>query len=152
MNWLQIHLAVVHLPVLGLPAAAALLVLALARQDERLQTTALWLPVLLAAAAGLAYASGGYSYEALAPVWAMTAETGEATRALAESHAVAGRAGFFGLVLLGAFALQLRLQGFQGQRPKRGAVIALAVLCAALGLLLAWIAHQGGLVGHPELR
>lgn len=151
MNWPQVHLAVVHLPALGLPAAAALLGLALARRDEALERTALWLPVVLAAAAGLAYLSGGYSYEALSPAWSAAAD-GESTRALAETHAVAGRAGFFGLVLLGAFALQLRLQTFQGLRPKRGAVIALALLCGALGLLLLWVAHQGGLVGHPELR
>jgi uncharacterized membrane protein len=148
----HLHIALVHLPVLGLPAAAGLLGLALARGDEALTRTALWLPPILALLAVFATWSGSAGFDQLAPSWRTAGEAGATTRHLAESHALAGRAALFALLPVALFSLQLRLQAWRGDPPKRGALLLLLALCLLISGLLLWTAHQGGLILRPELR
>ena len=66
MSAVQLHLLVVHLPVLACPAAAVLLLIArLTRNETLFQTGAAFL-VLGALGAAAAYFSGPAAYESLA--------------------------------------------------------------------------------------
>jgi len=141
----QLHLLVVHLPVLACPAAAVLLLLArLLRNETLFQTGAAFL-VVAALAATAAYFSGPPAYESLAL-------PAGAERELAEAHAALGKGAFMGLVLAGLAALLALLQYPQGERPAPWLRWVLFAAALVLAWLLAWTAHQGGLIRHPELR
>lgn len=145
MSAVQLHLLVVHLPVLACPAALVFIALArLTRNETFFQTGAAFL-VFGALSAAAAYFSGPAAYESLA----LPAGT---ERDLAEAHGALAKGAFMGLVLVGLAALLALLQYPQGERPApwlRWVLLAAALL---LTWLLAWTAHQGGLIRHPELR
>lgn len=145
------HLVLVHLPVVALPLVAGGHLLAWLRNDPfwtRLFEFA-WLLVALSAVA--AYVTGGSAFEELRlGLW--TGDAGELARAIAEQHALIGRAAFLELILAGAFVLQIILQRLQGQEPARWQ----GWLLFALGLLgsglLLWTAALGGPITHLDLR
>jgi uncharacterized membrane protein len=144
----HLHLALVHVPVVGLPLALLGWTLARRRGErfwERL-FEGLW--AALAAAAGAAYFSGGAAYERLRLAAGGAGWTAEE---LAESHALAGRAAALVLALSLAALLQvwiLRRQGLEGRGPQRAA-LALGLAACLLLVAAAWL---GGPVGHAELR
>ena len=144
---IHLHLALVHLPVLGMPAVLAAWVLAWRRDDSfwRRVFEAGWTGLTLAAAA--AYYAGGAALERLQP-------TGGApwpTLPLAENHATAGRAALIVLALSTAALLQAWMLERQGERPTgaRRAALGLGLAACLLLLTTAWL---GGPVGHIELR
>jgi len=145
MNAAQLHLMVVHLPVAGILAAAVLLALSLWRRSELLFQTACGFFLACTLLAGLAYFSGGYAYELLEARGAVDEEA-------AEEHALIARAAFYGMVLLGVATLAALLQYAQAERP--GAALRWGLLAGAvlLAWLLAWTAHLGGRISHPEVR
>ncbi|MCB1164011.1 MAG: hypothetical protein R3C71_11745 [Candidatus Krumholzibacteriia bacterium] len=145
MSAAQLHLLLVHLPVLACPAAAALLIASRIAANETLLKTACVTLVLGTLAATGAYFSGPPAYESLqlAP---------GPTRELVEAHAALGKGAFMGLVLLGLAALLALLQYPQGERPAPWLRWTLLAASLLLAWLLAWTAHQGGLIRHEELR
>ena len=144
MNPLQLHLLMVHLPVLGCPAACGLLLAARLARSEILFKTACVFLLIAMIGGGVAFFSGPAAYEGLT--------VDAPTRELIEEHAALGKGAFMGLVLLGLAALLALMQYPQGERPApwlRWVLLAASLLMA---LLLAWTAHEGGLAGHPALR
>ncbi len=144
MNPLQLHLMVVHLPVLGCPAAAGLLLASRLVRSEILFKTACVFLLIALLGGGAAFFSGPSAYDGLT--------VDASTRELIEEHAALGKGAFVGLVLLGLAALLALLQYPQGERPSpwlRWLLLAASLLMA---LILAWTAHEGGLAGHVELR
>ena len=144
MNPLQVHLLVVHLPVLGCPAAFGLLLASRLAHSEILFKTACVFLLLALLGGGLAYFSGPAAYEGL--------EVDALTRELVEDHAALGKGAFMGLVLLGLAALLALMQYPQGESPAPWLRWLLLVAALLMAALLAWTAHQGGLAGHVELR
>lgn len=159
MGAIHLHLALVHVPVVGLPLALAGWALARRRGDRFWEgvCAALWAVLGLAALA--AYASGGAAHEHLR----QAAGRAWPARGLAESHAATARAA---LVLhLASIAALLaphvrhwsaRAQGDApaagDDTPGKGLPWLTLGLGVAACLLLALAAFQGGLVGHPEIR
>ena len=144
MTAVHLHLLVVHLPVILCPLALALLGLDAARRIERPLTG--YLLLVVAAAFGIvAFYSGPSAYESLQDLLA-------AEKPRVEDHAVIARAAFVVVVLSGVLALQTLLQYLQGEVPAK--VLRWAVVLTALGAsyLLAWSAHLGGQIRHPEIR
>lgn len=135
----QLHLALNHLPVLGLPFAAALLASGLRRRSDELVRAGLVALVLAGASAALVYWSGlrvgdaALDWPGVEPA-AVDAHFRAARLAAAACVAVG----------LGAYAALAR--------PSRRA--ALVVLLASLPAcaLTARAAHLGGLIRHVELR
>jgi hypothetical protein len=143
MSLVHLHLALNHVPVLGVAVGAALLLWALWRGDASLRKGAL---VALAVSA------------ALAPVVSWTGEGAEEilerfpgwSEALIERHEEAAEAATWACAALAAAALWA-LRGF-GRRPepdRRSAAAALLAL-ACVGLL-ARAAYRGGQIRHSEI-
>lgn len=157
MSALQLHLAVVHLPVVLCPLAAVLLLVAMARKEAGDPLLRLGWILLLVAALGsvTAYSSGPSAFEQLnEQIPGKAGMSGEAAlvQALVEDHAVVGRTAFVGMVLVGVLALQGLLQFLQGESPARWLRVTILVLALVLSYVLVWSAHLGGQVGHPEIR
>ncbi|MBM4117676.1 hypothetical protein FJ251_07995 [bacterium] len=145
MNSAQLHLLAVHLPVLACPAATLLLLLARVLRNETLFHTGCAFLVFGALSAAAAYFSGPGAYASLAL-------PAGPERALAEAHGALGKGAFMGMVLGGLAALLALLQVGQGERVSPWLRWSLLVAALVLSWLLAWTAHQGGLIRHDELR
>ena len=151
MTALQLHLAVVHVPVVLCPLAAALLVYALIKKDAGEPFLKLgWILLLVAAVGSLtAYYSGPSAFEQLNE---KVTNNAAGIQDLLEDHAVLGRTAFVGMILVGALALQGLLQFLQGESPARWLRVTILMLALALSYVLVWSAHLGGQLGHPEIR
>lgn len=145
MSAAEVHLAVVHVPVVGCFFVAVLLAVALWRRSELLFLTAAALLLVCTAGAIAAYYSGPPAYEQV------KSRLVDGENAV-EQHAVLGRAAFVGMILLAALALQAVLRTAAGERAARGLRWALLIGALLLCWLLAWTAHLGGAVRHDELR
>lgn len=134
---IEVHLALNHLPVLGLPFAAGLLAAGLAFDNAEWRRAGLWTAVLAAAAAWVVWLSGDPAADAAASL------TGVADLDISRHAQAALRFAWATTVVGGAAAHALR--------RKRGAavVLLLALAASAVG---AWTAHIGGAIRHPEVR
>jgi hypothetical protein len=145
MNAAQVHLMVVHVPVVGLIGVIILLSLGLLARNEGMLRVGHGFLLLCTACSAAAYLSGPSA-------WEIISESAPAATDLVSSHAVLGRALLVGLVLASIVTLNALLQIAQGMSTPRwqhGLVLGGAVFLAALA---AWTAHSGGLIRHPEVR
>jgi hypothetical protein len=145
MSWIEWHLAVNHLPVIGTWVATALLAWGLLVKKEDVRRLALGVLVLVALSALPAYLSGSKAEESAGTL------PGVSSADVADHEEAAGVA-VGGCVLLGlasSSALLLFRQPRQIPLPWLLGVLAFAILCSAV---LAWTAHLGGAIRHPEIR
>jgi hypothetical protein len=143
MNAAFLHLAVNHVPVVGLPLIFLLLGAALARGSRELAGAAFVGLVLMALASFAALKTGGAAHELMDGIPGVP-------HPLIHAHGHAARWAWYG-------ALALGLIGLAGLRLLRRGAFPLALTAgAALGALLvsadmAYVAHLGGLIRHPEV-
>lgn len=144
MNGAGLHLISVHLPVVLAPVSALLLLVSILTRSELVFKLGCLFLLAAALFAVVAYFSGPYAYSSLE-------QRPEVSRDLVEDHAIAGKAALMAVVLAALMALVALLQELQGETP--GRVLRLGVFVAALGasLVLAWAAHRGGAIRHPEI-
>jgi hypothetical protein len=145
MNGAFVHLAVNHIPVVGVPMAFLLLLAGAGRKSRDLLQAGYVTLAVLALLTIVVFKSGGPAAQV---VRGMTGVTRESIHA----HAEAADDVFGATEVLGAAALLcLWLLG----RPK-GIPNALAglMLAGALGVSvwLGYVAHLGGLIRHPEIE
>lgn len=145
MSPAQLHVLVVHLPVVGCLAALVLLAIGEWKRSELVFQIACGFLIACALLSAVAYYSGPAAYEQLETVLA-------AEKNLVDNHAVLGRAAFVGMVVVGVAALQALLQFLQDEKPSRWLRRALLVLTLAMCGLFVWTAHLGGLIRHVEIR
>jgi uncharacterized membrane protein len=144
MNAPQIHLMLNHLPVIGLVfVVIALGAGALTRKDT-LVRFGLFLMVGLALAVVPVFLSGE-------PAEKRVEHLAGVTKQAIEPHEDMARVATIALVALGLFALTALLRR-RHKTVGRGVTVAAFVLSLAAGGLLAWTAHLGGQIRHPELR
>ncbi len=145
MDWIQLHLALNHLPVVGLPLLVLLLVIGWWRKSSDVMRLSLWSLTLLAAAAIAIKFTGDFAAEQAAPQLAPVKD-------LVARHEQTGDQVTTAVFLLGlASALTLFLS--RRGRPLRRWTLALVVTLGLLtALLYARTAHSGGQISHPELR
>lgn len=140
-----VHLALNHIPIVGVIFAAALLAVAWTRRSLELTRVSLAALVVLALVAVAVYLSGEAAEEAIEGLAGVS-------EARIEPHEEAALFGLIGIEALGAAALaglwMLRRPG-AAARPWAGGVLVLAVIVSGI---LAWTAHRGGQIRHPELR
>lgn len=148
MNAPALHLMLVHLPVMGILFVVPMLALALWRKE------AFWVRlfeagvVLVALFGVVAYVSGGNAFESLT-----TTEWGEAfglSKPLMEDHAIVGKAAFVGVLVLAGAAVAILLQEVQGSEAPPAAHWGLVIGGLVLAYVLAYAAHLGGHIRHPE--
>ena len=144
MNSVHLHLMTAHLPVVGVPFAAAILIAGLVGKSDTLWRTGCWALLISAVLAAFPYFSGPPAYERMASEYSVADEP-------VERHAVVARATALGLVLLGAVTLSALLRDWQGEPPGRALKSLILAGTLAAAYALAWSAHLGGLIRHPEL-
>lgn len=145
MDWTHLHLALNHVPVVGLPLMILLLAVGWLRGRQEVVRTTLWAVALLSAAAIAIKFTGDFAAEEsanrLAPAKEFVTQH--------EESADQATTGVFLLALAAALALFMG----RGARPVRGWSVALVlVLGVATCLLYARTANNGGKIGHTELR
>ncbi len=145
MDWIQVHLALNHLPVVAIPVFIIVLMLGWWRRSREVTHLSL---VALTVLAGLAIAikfTGDFAAEQsasrLAPI-----------KKWVEAHEQAGDQATTGVFLLG---LSTALALFLGRKGRHVPWLSLAFV-ALLGVVTCFLylrtAHSGGKISHPELR
>ena len=140
------HIVFVHLPVVGLMFTLAVLLLGLFFKDRRLTVIGFAFALACAGGAVVAYGTGPPALDQI------RGALDKNTVTLAEQHAVIGRAAFIGAALAGIVALQGLLRNAADDGPSPWLVRGLAILLIIVAGLMAWTAHLGGGIRHPEAR
>lgn len=143
MNGTQLHLLVNHVAVIGVPLCAALLAYGLVRGRKEVTAAALGLMVLVALSAVPALLTGEAAEEVVERRGAVPEAVVERHEEFAEP--VAYGAGALALLAVAALALTRRSES------RLMPTVALAGALAVSGAL-AWTAHTGGQIAHPEIR
>jgi hypothetical protein len=144
MDWSQLHLALNHVPVIGIPVLLLLFIWGSVRAQPVLTRTALWWLAILSALAIAIKFTGDFAAEE--ELTRLAGLQGLVSRH--EQHADQATTGVFLLLLACGVALWF---GRRQAEPlwARWLVIVLGV---ATCLLFMRTAHSGGGIGHPELR
>lgn len=151
MNWVHLHLALNHVPVLGALFGALLLLVGFIRRSEELQRVSLWALALLAAVSIPIKFTGDFASETLA-------EPGDARLAVKldpkqlSAHEQAADQATTGIFLLGLVAAAGLFAARGGQPLPKWAVTTSLVLAVATFLLMARTANLGGQLRHPEIH
>ncbi len=148
MNWIHLHLALNHVPVLGVLFAGALLAVGIARRSEELLRVSLWALALLAAAAIAIKFTGDFAAEALAA----KADAVPLNKDLLNAHEQSADQATTGVFLLGLAAAAGLVAARSGRPVPRWAVLASLVLALVTFLLMARTANVGGQLRHPEIH
>jgi hypothetical protein len=142
MNGAFLHLAVNHVPVVGLPLLFLLLTAAALRRSRELAGAGFVGLALMAVAAFAALKTGGPAHHVLD---ALPGSPHEVIR----EHARAARWAWYGALVLG-------LLGLAGLRVLRRAAFPAALTASAafgalfVSIVMGRVAHLGGLIRHPE--
>ncbi|MBC8405586.1 MAG: hypothetical protein H8E15_10190 [Planctomycetes bacterium] len=147
MNSAQLHIALVHGPVVACALTVVLFGLALCWQDERLQKLCYAVFLGCAVLTAVAYYTGPWAYELYETFDWFNAEM----KARTEDHAIMGRNSFVGMVLLGLGSLVALLGYAQGQAPAKPLRWGIFTIALVLSLLLIWTSHEGGLIRRLEI-
>lgn len=142
VNAVQVHLALVHVPVVGAMFTWVLFGLALRLRSDLVFRIGCGFTVFCALTAGVSYYAGGEAFVLL---------EGDLNSDIVEDHALVARGAMLLYTLTGIVSLVALLQELQDE-PAAPA-LRLGLLAANLivfGVLL-WAAHLGGLIRHPEI-
>ncbi len=145
MNGAQIHLLVNHVPVLGVAFAAVLTAAGVVRGSDELKKAGLWAFVLAGLAALPAYFSGEGAEEVVEHLSGVS-------EALIHEHEEAAEKALAGALLLAASGAAALIHAYKNRALSAKAAPALLALSLPVLALLAYAAHLGGLIRHPELR
>jgi hypothetical protein len=145
MSWAHIHLALTHVPVIGLLIVLLLLVVAGLLRSAELTRVSYGLLVLLAVATVIVYLTGE-------PAEELVENLPGFSEALVEQHEEAALIATIGMGVLGLVALvgliRFRAPWIAPAWYGPG-VLLLALL---MGGLMAWTANLGGQIRHSEIR
>jgi len=145
MNPAHLHLMLNHLPVIGVPLVAALLVWAMVRRSRELYRTAMGAVVLVAALTYPVFLTGE-------PAEDRVEDTVWASKDLIHEHEERAEAALIAVLVTGAIAGFGLWQSRGGREvPRLVGGITLAGLAVGTGLL-AWTALAGGPIRHDEIR
>ena len=145
MNWVHLHLALNHIPVLGTLFVGIMLAIALVRHNEDLKRMSFaWFVALTIVSIPIKF-TGDFAHEVVAKSeWLSTSGV-----AAHEQSADQATTGVFLLGLLAAFGIY---RG-RGQRPITGWVVgATMFLALATFALMARTSNLGGQLRHEEIR
>ena len=144
MNGPLLHLALNHIPVVVPPFIALLFSVALWRRSRELAEAGLWGLVIVAVLTTLAFKTGGPAAKAMRGIPGVE-------RSVIRDHSHAADKGFWGMELLGILGLfglwRLRQSGVTSARLSAASLIG----TLAISGWMAWVAHLGGLIRHPEI-
>jgi len=144
MNAAHLHLALNHLPVVGIPIVAAILAWGAWRRSDEIVRLALTALVALAVAALGVYLTGE-------PAEEMVEGLAGVSEAALEQHEETAVWSMYGALAMGALAFAALVidRGRRFSRPMVGAVLLAAL---AVSGSMAYTANLGGHIRHPEIR
>ena len=145
MNWTQIHLALNHLPVIGLPLALLLLMVGGWRQSlEVIRLALCGIIVLAVLAIGIKF-TGDFAAEQSQPQFV-------AVKDLVSRHEQAADQVTTSVFVLGLSAALAMWLMRRGRWVRVWTILLVLVLGVATCGLYVRCAHSGGQISHPELR
>jgi hypothetical protein len=146
MDPVHLHLALNHVPVVGLAFGLLLLAASMIWRNDETQRFALGMFVLVALVALVVYATGEPTEEAVEHLPGVT-------DAVIDQHKQAATIGLIGAELVGAVSL-LGLLVFARTRVRfpRWFVVVVLVLALAGQALMVWAGNTGGQIRHGEIR
>ena len=145
MDWVHLHLALNHLPVLGTPFLLGLLLWSWARRQAVTLRFCLWLFVALAAASIAIKFTGDFAAEKIG------ASPGF-DKTLIKSHEESADQATTGVFLMGIAAAVALFCSRGGRAGPKWSLGLLALLALVTFALMARTANLGGHIRHPEIR
>lgn len=145
MNAPHWHLAINHLPVMGLALVVLLLCYALVRGRGELYGVSLGAIVFLALATVPVFFTGRSAEDAMMDI-------ADVDDKLVHLHEEAAELAFIGVGVLGAIVLVVLWLGRKLPHISRGAATLVLVLTLAEAFLMGRAANLGGNIRHPEIH
>lgn len=145
MTWAHLHLALNHVPVIGLPIALLLLAWALYRRSPELTRTSFGLLVLLGIVTIIVQLTGE-------PAEDLVEGLPGVTESLIERHEEAALIGTVGMTILGLLAVFGLWRFRAGRALSRWYPTVMLVAGVLLAGYLGWVANLGGQIRHSEIR
>jgi hypothetical protein len=145
MDSVQLHLALNHLPVIGVPLLTLMLSVGWGFRQTEVIRFALWSLLILSALAIAIKFTGDFAAEALQQELASVGE-------LVSAHEESADQATTGVFLLAIAATIALITGRRGRVILRWALVLVLLAGIATSVLYARTAHQGGVIKHPELR
>jgi uncharacterized membrane protein len=145
MDWVQVHLALNHVPVVGIPLLVMVLIVGWWRKSHELISLALWSLLFMAAAAIAIKFTGDFAAEQSG--LRLTTAQKFVTR-----HEEAGDQVTTAVFVLGLLVALVLWLGRRGRPLSRWTLILVVSMGLVTCLLYARSAHTGGQISHPELR
>jgi hypothetical protein len=145
MNWAHLHLALNHVPVVGLPIVLLLLAWAMVKRSAEIMKAAFGLLILLAVVTVVVQVTGEPAEELVEGLPGVV-------DSMVEAHEESALLGTIGVVVVGVAALfgLWRLQAGRIVPRWYSSVVLIAGITVA-GMMV-WIANLGGQIRHSEIR
>jgi glucan phosphoethanolaminetransferase (alkaline phosphatase superfamily) len=151
MNGAQIHLLLNHLPVILYPVTTVILLWGLFRKESAVTILGGYFALLSAMTTAAAYFTGEGAEDIVEKLQDFSKPLLHTHEELAEKVAVASVAVGV-LALLTLPIVRNRVVAIQTPRVQSALVNVLLILCLAMSVAFAVVAHQGGLIRHTEIR
>jgi len=145
MDWTHLHLALNHVPVVGIPVLLGLLIWSWVRCQRATLRLCLWLFVTLAMASIAIKFTGDFAAE-------KTAMMPGFDKALIERHEESADQAATGVFFVGIAAAAALLLSRGGRAVPKWSVGILAVMALVTSALMVRTANFGGHIRHPEIR
>ena len=145
MSWAHLHLALNHVPVIGLPIVLLLLAWAIVRRSPELTKASFGLLVLLAIVTITVQLTGEPAEELVEGLPGVL-------ESMVERHEEAAVLGTFGMVAVGVIALIGLWRLRAGRILARWYPSAVLVAGVIVAGMMSWIANLGGQIRHSEIR
>jgi len=145
MNWAHLHLALNHVPVIGLPLVLLLLAWAIVRRSAELLKASLGLIILLAVVTGVVQLTGEPAEELVEGLPGVV-------ESMVEAHEDSALLGTIGVVVIGVIALLGLWRLATGRMLPRWYSPATLMAGIMVAGLMVWIANLGGQIRHSEIR
>ena len=146
MDWVHLHLALNHLPVVGVLFIFGLLLLGVSRGSEELKRLSLQLAVGLFIVSMLVKTTGEQSASRLFP------EPTEATKVMIVAHENSADQAVTGAFLFAVLAAAGLYRSRKNKVLPNWSVVGCLVLGLLTIVLLGRSANLGGKIAHPEIR
>jgi hypothetical protein len=145
MNWAHLHLALNHVPVIGLPIVLLLLAWAIVRRSAELLKASFGLIILLAVVTVIVQVTGEPAEELVEGLPGVV-------ESMVEAHEESALLGTIGVVVVGVIALfGLWRLGTGKILPRWYPSVVLIAGLTVAGMMV-WIANLGGQIRHTEIR
>lgn len=145
MDWVHLHLALNHVPVLGTPFLIGLLAWATWRRQDATLRLCLWLFVALAAASIAIKFTGDFAAEKVSKSPAFDSS-------LMERHEQSADRATTGVFFMGIAAVLALFLSRGGRKVCRWTLALLGLMAIVTFALMVRTANLGGHIRHPEIR